>query len=357
MKLKPTDKPNTSDRFPVDSVRLPGSKVVRLSLMAVLFFGLLLFSWMVFRKGPFLNDSVKSGKQPPPVKVAWKNIDERLSDRKITRRSGGMLPPSIVSTVTSNVHGHFSVYIEDLKTGMWWGLDEKESYNAWSLLKVSTLVALLKKAEREQISLDEGIVLTPEELKYESPYIEKVTGSFKPMSIKELAERMIEGSDDAAAMALCKKLSFDEFQECFRAMAMPLATPPNILPRVSPEQYANLLRSLYRADYLDKTSCDVALSLMSSTVFADQLRAGIPGEIQFAHKVGFNAGTGDSHDCGIVFLSNRPYVICVMSTGTTKEEADRVMSSLSRAVYEFMDHGMPVVFNPANGSFDLPSKN
>lgn len=293
---------------------------------------------------------------PPPVDVAWKKIDERLVERKVKRRSGGMLPSSIVTTLTSDVRGHFSVYIEDLKTGMWWGMGEKEAYEAWSLLKVSTLVALLKKAEREQIFLDENVVLTPDELRHESQYVGNEASGFKAFSIKELAERMIEDSDDAAAIAICKKLTFDEFQECFRAMAMPLATPPNTLPRISPEQYANLLRSLYRADYLDRTSCDVALSLMSNTVFTEQIRAGIPGEVKLAHKVGFNAGTGDSHDCGIVFLPNRPYVICVMSTGTSKEEADRVMSSFSSQVYEFMQRGMPVAFHPVNDPLSLPSK-
>jgi len=274
---------------------------------------------------------------PQPAEITWKNLGLYLAQKKSKQHFGGSLPSSIITTATANVRGHYSIYLEDLQTGTWWGLGEKEAYNAWSLLKVSTLVALLKKAEREQISLDEGVVLTPEELRHESPYISNKDGLFKSLSIKKLAERMIETSDDAAAIALCKKLTFDEFQETFRVMAMPPATPPNILPCVSPEQYARLLKSLYHANYLDKTSCDVALSLLSHTVFTNQIRAGIPNKIQLAHKVGFNADTGDYHDCGIVFLPDRPYVLCVMSTGTTKEDADRVISSLSRQVYEFMD--------------------
>ena len=359
MNQEPTDTRNLSGGLPIDSARLHRTKVVSLSLIATILLGAILFSWVVFGARHARVDSEQVVNPPPPVEVAWKNVDAHLTDRKIKRRSGGMLPSPIVATLTSNVRGHFSVYIEDLKTGMWWGIGEKEAYNAWSLLKVSTLVALLKKVEREQISLDEGIVLTPDELKYESSFVTNNTGmgSFRSFSIKELAERMIEDSDDAAAMALCKKLTFEEFQDSFRAMSMPLATPPNVLPLVSPEQYANLLRSLYRADYLDRALCDVALSLMSNTVFTDQIKAGLPRDIQLAHKVGFNAGTGDSHDCGIVFLPNRPYLICVMSTGTTKEEADRVVKTLSSQVYEFMDHGMPVVLNHVNGSADQQLKN
>lgn len=286
-----------------------------------------------------------SATNPPPVAVAWKSVDAHLAQEKARRHFGGLLPPQIISTIVTNVRGHFSVYVEDLKTGVWWGINEKESYNAWSLLKVSTLVVLLKKAEREQLSLDEEITMTPDEQKRESPLVQHRPGGTNKVSVKELAERMIEDSDDAAAIALCKLVSFDEFQEGLRATEMPPATPPNQLPRISPEQYANLLRSLYFSEYLAKPSSELALSLMSSSGYNDQIRAGVPKEVSVSHKVGFDGGSGDSHDCGIVFLPNRPYVLCIMSRNTTKDESERVMSSVSRQVYEFMDSGMPVSFN------------
>ena len=71
----------------------------------------------------------------------------------------------------------------------------------------------------------------------------------------------------------------------------------------------------------------------------------MPKGISVSHKVGFDATSGDSHDCGIVFLPNRPYMLCIMSRNTTKDESERVMSAVSRQVYEFMDTGMPVSFN------------
>ncbi|MDD5520026.1 MAG: class A beta-lactamase-related serine hydrolase [Kiritimatiellae bacterium] len=282
---------------------------------------------------------------PTTVEVAWKNMEDHLMQEKTRRHFGGSLPASVTETLTTNVRGRFSVYLEDLRTGVWWGINEQDSYVAWSLLKVSTLVALLKKAEREQLSLDNRITLTSEEKKHESSFVQHAADESSLLSIKKLAERMIEDSDNAATIALCNLVSFDEFQEGLKATEMPLASPPNKLPLVSPIQYANLLRSLFFSNYLKKPSSELVLSLLSSTVYNDQIRAGVPQKVLVAHKVGFNSGTGDSHDCGIVFLPKRPYVLCVMSTNTTKEESDRVISSVSRQIYEFMNVGMSVTYN------------
>jgi len=308
-----------------------------MQIILALLAGLGLFHWIAFAVRGSLVPSKLRKDIPPPVNIAWKNVDEHLAQEKARHRFGGEFPAVIVDTVTRNVQGHFSVYVEDLRTGVWWGINEATEFEAWSLLKVSTLVSVLKKAEREMLSLDHNIILTADELQVASPFIESIVGDVDGLSIKELAERMIKGSDDASAIALCKLLSFDEFQEGLRATDMPLATPPNKLPRVSPRQYANLLRSLYFSTYLDPVSSEVALSLLSNTVFNDLIRAGVPRGVAVAHKVGFNSGTGDSHDCGIVFLDNRPYIICVMSTGTSKEESDRVISTVSRQIYDFME--------------------
>ncbi|MDD4871612.1 MAG: class A beta-lactamase-related serine hydrolase [Kiritimatiellae bacterium] len=276
---------------------------------------------------------------PQPVEKAWKNVEDHLAREKTRHHFGGSLPASVTETLTTNVRGRFSVYLEDLRTGTWWGINEQDSYVAWSLLKVSTLVALLKKVEREQLSLDNRITLTSEEKKRESPFVQHAAGESSLLSVKKLAERMIEDSDDAATMVLCPLVSFDEFQEGLMATEMPPASPPNKLPRVSPMQYANLLRSLFFSNYLKKPSSELVLSLLSNTVYNDQIRAGVPKKVLVAHKVGFDSGSGDFHDCGIVFLPKGPYILCVMSTNTTKEESDRVISSISRQIYEFIDDG------------------
>jgi hypothetical protein len=43
-----------------------------------------------------------------------------------------------------------------------------------------------------------------------------------------------------------------------------------------------------------------------------------------------------SHDCGIIYLKDEYYIICIMSKGTTRQEADKTISLISREVYNHL---------------------
>ncbi|MBI4151120.1 hypothetical protein HY492_03270 [Candidatus Woesearchaeota archaeon] len=65
---------------------------------------------------------------------------------------------------------------------------------------------------------------------------------------------------------------------------------------------------------------------------------GIATEVKVAHKVGFWKDDKQNHDCGIVYLPEKNYLICVMSRNTEFADASRVTTDISRAVYQFMAH-------------------
>jgi beta-lactamase class A len=203
------------------------------------------------------------------------------------------------------------------------------------------LATLLKKVERRQLSLHQIIVLTPEQIQAERLLRPDCNISTNGMPMRELINRIIELSDNITLAVIGKYIRMEEFQECLQATGQPTA-PTNELskgpPRISPKQYTSLLKSLYYSSYLQPTLSQLILSLMSDTIFGMWIKAGLPAEIKLAHKVGFNADSGDFHDCGIVYLPSphKPYVLCIMSTGSTREEADRVISSISRQVYNFL---------------------
>jgi hypothetical protein len=72
---------------------------------------------------------------------------------------------------------------------------------------------------------------------------------------------------------------------------------------------------------------------MAETVYGSQIQDGVPAGTPVAHMVGFNASTGHFHDVGVVYAPTGPYTLCVLSRGSTREEADLVISDLSRLVY------------------------
>lgn len=234
--------------------------------------------------------------------------------------------PALADLVAEPLKGRYSFYIEDLESGQWLGFGDEELFEGWSLLKVSVMATILKKAARHEISIEDSTALS-------GPGY----GRGAEVAIRELLERMIKLSDNGASLALSKYFTAAEFYRDLRAMADEnIAAPMEAQrpPAISPRQFGNLLNSLYRGDYLGSEMSTYALELLSGTVYDSQLRRGVPSGTRVAHKVGFNADAGDFHDCGIVFLPHRPYILCVMSSNNTRAEADAVIGRISRIVYD-----------------------
>lgn len=308
-----------------------------------------LFAYQVFpghHKGNTanINGNDKIGKissELIPPSVAWSGVEHYLATQYPDHYMDD-LKESINKTL-KNTKGHFGVYLKDLETGAWLGINENDTYKPWSLLKISVVVTLLKKVERKQLSLHQTVALTPEEVQAELSLCRESNISTNGIPVRDLINRIIELSDNTASAVLGRCIKREEFQECLLATGLPTALPNepgNYLPNVSPKQFVSLLKSLYYSSYLQPPFSQLILSLMSDTaaLYDTQIKAGLPPEIKCAHKIGFNAGCGDFHDCGIIYLPppHKPYVLCVMSTGSTREEADPVISIISRQVYNFM---------------------
>jgi len=236
------------------------------------------------------------------------------------------LRDDLARLLTNGVQGRYGLYLEDLRTGASLGIREREAFRPWSQLKVCVLVAALKAVQDGRLSLANPPPLPPAE-----------SGPSAGLPLLTHMERMIGESDNQASFALARCFTAEEFQETLMALGLPSAPPgkpKTHLPDITPKAFANVLRSLAAAAYLRKPYADLALALLSDTIFNTQLRAGLPPDVALAHSVGYNAESGDFSDSGIVYLPGAPYLLCLMGAGSTREESERVMSEASRLVYE-----------------------
>jgi hypothetical protein len=109
---------------------------------------------------------------------------------------------------------------------------------------------------------------------------------------------------------------------------------------ISVEDYAAFFRILFNASYLGHEASEKALALLARVEFTQGLRAGVPAEVEVAHKFGeFRLPAGEQqpfqlHDCGIVYASRSPYLLCVMTRGERVEPLPGVIAEVSRTVYE-----------------------
>jgi len=56
--------------------------------------------------------------------------------------------------------------------------------------------------------------------------------------------------------------------------------------------------------------------------------------VPIAHKIGV-AGNQVQSDCGIVYIPERPYLLCVM-LGENKERGSEVIAQVSRQAYDYV---------------------
>jgi len=275
---------------------------------------------------------------PETCSNAWANLEEYLARRPALMPVGELKSRLENFLATNSCQGQYGIYFEDLNSGARFGVNETNVYNQWSLLKLKVAITVLKKVERRDLSLESRVRLSSADLDTATLFPELNHAGDEP-TVRQLLDQLIRYSDNTASFALSRLFTADEFQDTLLALGTlpaPPDKPRNYLPPVCPKEFANALRDLYYAKYLSKPSSDLMLALMADTVYDSQIRMGLPPDIKVAHKVGFNAGCGEFHDCGIVYLSGAPYILCVMSKNSTREEADRAISGISRLIYEFI---------------------
>ena len=268
-------------------------------------------------------------------KVAWLDVDTYLEERKAWTVSYQPLKPQINETLSNvGLTGHFGVYFEDLTTGAWIGINEKDQYLPMSLLKVPTMVAVLKKVEKEETSLEDYVLLNEEDLNDVSGSLAQKGAGYK-ITVRELLRIMIKESDNTALLTLNRRvLTYSELEEA--KVALGIRSDNETDEAISPKGYSSILRSLYLSTYLRRPFSQIALSIMSETDYNTQLPAGLPADVKVAHKVGFDASSGLYHDCGIVYVPKKPYILCVMSKDTDYWQANQAISEISQKTYEYV---------------------
>jgi beta-lactamase class A len=272
--------------------------------------------------------------------IAWLNVDEFVAEQKTLTVSLRDLRAPINATIHNNTEGEYGVYIEDLTTGAWLGINEREKFIPASLLKTPIMVAILKKAESGTLSLDQKVPLQPQDLNYEYGTLARKGVGYE-LTVQELLTIMIRDSDNTALFALSNNfLTSNDIIQAHLAMGLPY---PTMNETISPKEYSTILRSLYYSSYLRRPFSQLGLSLLLETNDTTQLPKELPKDVKIAHKIGVYASPNEKginegffHDCGIVYMPGKPYLICVMSKNATQPEANRVISEVSRITYEYM---------------------
>ncbi len=239
---------------------------------------------------------------------------------------------------------NISFYFRDLNNGLWIGVNEKDIFSPASLLKVPVFMSLLYEAETTPSILDKKVKVSQSDfIQSVSPNI--VSGNLlvldKEYSLLEVAESMIEKSDNTAITILLKNIKEGGTDNVFKSIGIPLDMLNNDF-EIRVKDYAGFFRVLFNATYLNREMSEKALDILSRTQYVDGIVAGVPKNITVAHKfgernIGGIEGHTQLHDCGIVYYPSKPYIFCVMTRGKDFINQSKAIKELSNYIYDEVD--------------------
>lgn len=246
--------------------------------------------------------------------------------------------------------GRVGLLAKDLASDEELSWEADEVFPAASLIKLPILVEVLRRVDTGELVLDDVVPIRPED-KVGGTGILKELGSVSALSVQDLITLMIVLSDNTASNLCIDKVSMKAVNETATSLGL-LHTRLNRKMMdfearragrenwTSARDMARLLELLATKRILSRTSCELAVDILSRQQLRDRLPRYLPAEVRVAHKTGELPGL--RHDAGILFLNRGPVVIAVLtaefatpaSQGLVGGEGSELIAAIGRLIYD-----------------------
>ena len=248
-----------------------------------------------------------------------------------------------VRAVEAGLDGVLGIALKDLATGKTFLLNEREVFPQASSIKIAVLLESFKQAEEGRLRLDEFIALEESRKVEGSGVLFHLGRPSLSLSIRDLAVLMVVLSDNTATNLLIEKVGLEAVNKRMDALGLPktrlrrkmmdLQAAAEGRENVStPLEMMTLLERIWKGSAIGEPYRKDLLAILAIPKDSP-LRAGVPEGVDVAEKPGeLEAVRCDS---GIVMLSGRPYVLCVMTTYLKRDaDGNPAITAVSRIVYE-----------------------
>lgn len=239
----------------------------------------------------------------------------------------------------NNLQDSTAIYFQDLQSGYWLGLKERDDFILASLAKVPLLIAYYRITENDP-DLAKTIIAYHDEFDGDQN-IDDASEVLVPGNeylVEDLANRMIKYSDNESQKVVQRFVEENNpglLEQVYALLGMKKGEEATL------KSYSSAFRILYNASYLSNDYSEKALALLSKSDFKRGLVSGVPEDVMVSHKFGyfksdFSTAIQFTH-CGIVYVPKRPYLLCV----NTRSEDARMLENridqvqeISKMVYE-----------------------
>jgi beta-lactamase class A len=246
-----------------------------------------------------------------------------------------------VRTAARHVPGAIALDVLDLNTGYHTGFNAGESMPAASTIKLPVMVEVFEALETGRIDLNRRVTLQSGDKDSGSGDLaDDPAGRSFPVSV--LLAKMIDISDNTATNMLIRLVGRRNINRQMRELGLSRTHLSNDVRtdgwsirqalRTSPADLVHLLMLMARGELVDQWSSDEMISLLKADRYKTLLPEPLPDDVAIAHKTGSLFDT--LNDAGIVYASDAPYVIAVMTTALPSQDLGRsFIHTVSRLAY------------------------
>lgn len=251
-----------------------------------------------------------------------------------------------ITNVDQNLDGVMGIAIEDLTTGQKYLLHGDDVFAQASSIKVAVLAELYHQVQTGKLKLNDLYTVQASDLVADSDIMGGLTPGVTRITLRDLATMMVAVSDNSAANVLIDRVGMENVNALMDSMGLPHTRLRRKMMDVkaaaegrenisTPTEMMTLLEQIYRGKVLNKELTDDFFKVLT-THKESFIPRELPDDLKIANKPGELEGV--RNDCGIVFVPNRPYIICVM-TGYLRRERDgeQAISEVSGAAYRMFD--------------------
>jgi beta-lactamase class A len=242
--------------------------------------------------------------------------------------------------------GVMGVAIQDLATGQKYLLRGDDVFPQASSIKIAVLAELYRQAQQGKLKLTDVYTVKASDLVADSRIMNGLTPGVTQITLRDLATMVAAVSDNSAANVLIDRVGIGNINSLLdslglahtrlRRKMMDLKAASEGRENIStPSEMLLLLESLYQGKVLNKPLTDDFFKLLS-TKKNSWIPRELPEDLKVADKDGELEGV--RNDSGIVFLENRPYILCVMTTYLRRErDGEEAISKISLDAYRMFD--------------------
>jgi hypothetical protein len=228
-----------------------------------------------------------------------------------------------------------SVYFKRLTNGEWFNINPGKTYIPASMIKLAYLITFLKDAERNPNLLTKKVHF----LRHYSVGTEQNIKEFSLQensmySIRDLLTYMIQYSDNDATIVLRENMNMSTYFQVYKDLDIP--TPSDFGEYfITTAEYSKFFRVLFNSTYIRPDLSEFGMKLLTLSNYKEGLAQGIDPDIKIAHKFGERIlGTKSQlHEFGIVYVKGDPYLIGVMSMGSSLKQLSGVLSEISKIAF------------------------